>query len=280
MMQWTTKIAAKIVLSRLPVPRKLFNKLGIFRHGLNAEAAYAYGVFAKHYNLAMPPAGFSCLELGPGDALASAVLTCAFGGLTSIQCDVAFFARADPKIYQAIAVYSAEKGYPPPSLESATSLADVLRICNARYLTSGLASMREISTASVDFLFSHAALEHVRAAEFIDLMREMRRILKPSGVASHQVDLRDHLAESLNNLRFPDAIWESPLMADSGFYTNRISCSEMVTSMENAGFAVKLLEKSQWDLPPLPRSALSRRFRERSEDDLRTRGFLALCRPI
>lgn len=53
------------------------------------------------------------------------------------------------------------------------------------------------------------------------LADELGRVLKPDGICVHRVDLNDHLGGCLNNLRFTDAIWESVLFRESGFYANR-----------------------------------------------------------
>ncbi|MDP2763455.1 MAG: methyltransferase domain-containing protein [Brevundimonas sp.] len=267
------------MLSRIPAPRRLFNQLGIFRHGYNAQAEYAYDVFEKHFARVNPKPGFTCLELGPGDALASAVFTPAFGGSGSIQVDVAPFAREEIDIYLAMEALAKSRGRNPPSLAQVRSLNEILSVCNGEYLTSGLSSLREIPTASVDFVYSQAALEHVRANEFLETMKEMRRTMRTNGVASHHVDLKDHLDQGLNNLRFSDGVWESDLMAGSGFYTNRISCSEMKDLMEEAGFVVEIEDVRRWPVPPLPRKALAPRFRDRSDHDLTISGFVAVCRP-
>lgn len=79
---------------------------------------------------------------------------------------------------------------------------DVLAATNSQYFTDGLSSLRSIPTHSIDFIFSQAVLEHLRKHEFLDMMKELRRILKPTGICSHQVDLKDHLGGALNNLTF------------------------------------------------------------------------------
>lgn len=277
---WQAKIAAKIVLARVPVPRRLLNQLGVFRHGYNSQAEYALDTFEHHYNQVRPTAGFRCLEMGPGDSLASAVFTPAFGGEGSIQVDVAPFARGEIEIYRAMAALAASRGHVAPDISDARDLNDVLQVCNGRYLTRGLDSLREIPSESIDFVYSQAALEHVRAGEFLETMKELRRIMRPGATASHHVDLKDHLDRSLNNLRFTDGVWESSFMANSGFYTNRIGYSEMIEMMREAGFAVETEEVQRWPTPPLPRKVLAPRFRDRSDDDLTVSGFLAVCRPI
>ena len=103
-------------------------------------------------------------------------------------------------------------------------------------------------------------------------------MLKPSGIASHRVDLQDHLSGALDNLRFSDALWESDLFAGSGFYTNRIQYGEMLGLLEQAGFAVEDLGCRRWDRLPTPRARMARRFRELPDEELRVRGFDVLLR--
>lgn len=107
-----------------------------------------------------------------------------------------------------MATYLAERGLPAPDLEAAQNLDDVLEVCGAVYGTKGLASLKELPDRSVDPVWSRAVLEHIRRAKFAETMRELRRILKPGGVCSHGIDLQDHLAGALNNLRFPERIWD------------------------------------------------------------------------
>ena len=73
--------------------------------------------------------------------------------------------------------------------------------------------MKKIEDESIDYIFSHSVMEHVRKFEFDDLVDEMYRILRPRGVISHNINYKDHLDESLNNLRFSEEIWESNLFA-------------------------------------------------------------------
>ena len=109
-------------------------------------------------------------------------------------------------------------------------------------------------------------------------MRELRRVLKPSGIASHRVDLQDHLNGALNNLRFSEGLWESGFFAGSGFYTNRIQYSEMLGLLEQAGFAVESLGCRRWERLPTPRARMDSRFRDLPEEELRVRGFDVLLR--
>jgi hypothetical protein len=119
----------------------------------------------------------------------------------------------------------------------------------------------------------------VRREEFDETLRELCRVLRPGGVASHEVDLRDHLGGALNNLRFTERRWESRAFFRSGFYTNRIRFREMLRRFDRAGFAVALSEVWRWNGVPTPREGMAPEFRSLPADDLCVKGFTAILRP-
>lgn len=273
---WYGKIATKLILSRLPVEYRRLKKLGLFQHGKMEEPAYAYGVFTKHFDgagLRRPHDGFVGLELGPGDSLLTAMVAHAFGASAYYLIDVGAFAQADLNSYHAMAKFLEELGLAAPDIEGARSLESVISACGATYGTSGLASLRTIPDRSIDFIFSHTVLQHLRRADFLETMHQLRRVLRPGGVCSHVVDLRDMLGGSLNNLRFSESIWESDFMAESGFYTNRIRYSEMLDLFTRAGFRSEVVEKKCWDRLPTPRSKMVDPFRSLPEEELCVSGF-------
>jgi SAM-dependent methyltransferase len=272
------KIFAKVILSRLPMDYSFWSRLGVFRHGGNDKAEYAYRVFQQHLLRVSPPRGFVALELGPGDAVASAVITKAFGGSKSYQVDVGPYADRRLETYQNIANYCISNGKKVPDLSDANNFYDILNITKATYLTEGLKSLKEIPNESVDFIYSQSCLEHIILAEFDETIRETRRVLKPGGGASHWIDLQDHLDHGLNNLRFSPDLWESRLMADSGFYTNRLRRSQIVDIFQEAGFVCEIGPELKWSILPTKRKALHENFRALDEDDLLVRGFNILAR--
>src|SRR4029079_3513841 len=80
---WQLKVAAKIVLSRLPISYHTWSKLRLFRHGCMDESQYAFAIFERRFAHARARERqrkrFTILELWPGDSLASALLGKAFG---------------------------------------------------------------------------------------------------------------------------------------------------------------------------------------------------------
>lgn len=280
---WQAKIAAKLVFSRLPIGYGFWRRLALFRHGAMDQPAFAYEVFKWHFERVSFPrrsGGFVTLELGPGDSLFSAMIAYAFGASASYLVDVAPFARNDLKSYRAMANFLIEKGLSVPDMARISSLEELLAACAARYETSGLSSLRAIPDQSVDFVWSQAVLEHIRRAEFLDVLRELRRVIRNDGVCSHRVDLRDHLGNALNNLRFPERIWESDFMANSGFYTNRIRYSEMLRLFRQAGFEVETVVAERWDKLPTRRAKLSASFEHLPDDELCVSWFDVALRPV
>ena len=77
------------------------------------------------------------------------------------------------------------------------------------------------------------------------------------GVASHCVPIKDIIGGKLNDLRFSEGIWESPLMANSRFYTNRLRYSELLRLFREAGFEPEVVRKLQWETLPTPRRKMA-----------------------
>lgn len=278
---WWGKLLAKLVLSHLPVNYRVWQRLGLFRHGKMDHHAYLVGVFNSHLKRSgfeNGIAGKTILELGPGDSVGTA-LVAASQGARSILLDTGAYAVRNIGFYRSLASELSRLGLNPPDLSGVSSLEGVLKACNAIYLTQGLTSLSEIATGSVDLIFSHAVLEHVRRHEFDQTVRECRRVIVPSGKVSHRVDLEDHLGGGLNNLRFSHRIWESQPFVESGFYTNRLRCSEMINAFRASGFDVELLACNSYPELPISRRALNEEFVNWPDDELMIRGFTVVLNP-
>lgn len=278
---WWAKVAAKLVLSRLPFSYGFWRRAGLFVHGGMDRPAYAYDVFRAHFDrcrAVLDEAEFVCLEVGPGDTLFSALIARAHGAGRTLLVDAGRFARDDLAPYRAMSDYLVARGHRAVDVADCRNLSALLARCGAEYLTEGLASLQKIPSASVDWIWSQAVLEHIQAREFASFILELRRILKPGGIASHRVDLKDHLGGSLNNLRFADGVWESSLFAGAGFYTNRIRYTEMCRMFESAGFEVDVVGVDRWAELPLKRDSMNARFRTLPSDELCVQGFDVLLR--
>ena len=90
------------------------------------------------------------------------------------------------------------------------------------------------------------------------------------------MDLRDHLSESLNNLRFSESVWESNFFKSSGFYTNRIQLEEMKLIFSRCGFMYKIISVDSWNELPIQKKKLNNLFRGLSDDNLKVKVFNVL----
>lgn len=280
---WWMKIAGKLVLSRLPLSGAAWQRFGLFSPGAMHDPDYAIAVFEGHFRAAGAPAPeFAFLELGPGDSLASALIGRAHGAAGCWLVDSGAYASRDMAVYRRLSARlgTLHPGADLAAVERAADVDDMLAGLSARYLETGLAGLAEVPDASCDLVFSQAVLEHVPRAEFAATLAEIHRILKPGGVATHQVDFRDHLGGGLDNLRFSGELWEAPWFARrSGFYTNRLRLSEMTGMMEAAGFAVSVDRTSRWDRAPLAADRIAPGL-GRAEGDLRVwEAFIVLRKP-
>jgi SAM-dependent methyltransferase len=272
---WWFKMTAKGVLTRVPVPYGFWRRLGVFRHGTMDDLGYAERVAGHHLshgNGGLEP-GFTALEIGPGDSLLSAVCARAAGAGRTYLVDVGRFAVREVEPYRALARSLAERHLPAPDLDGVTSFDEVLERCGAVYLTGGVESMATLPSQSVDISWSQAALEHVRRSELEPLVNELYRVHRSGTVSSHRIDLRDHLANALNNLRFSERRWEGRLFAGSGFYTNRLRCSELLRLFGRAGFDAEAVSIDRWPVVPTPRARMVEPYRSLPDDELTIAGF-------
>ena len=274
MISWRLKLGAKLVLSRIPGGGFLWRQLGIFRLGEMETTAYALKIFRLHEKICSPeglPTDFTALELGCGDSVASSLIAAGRGARKTWLVDTGPYASRDVALYKKMAQELKSEGVSAPDISQARSFEDIVTACRGEYVTRGLESLRAIPSESVDFIWSHSVLEHVRKWEFLDTMSELRRVLKKTGRASHNVNLKDHLGEALNNLRFSEALWESDCFAGAGFYTNRLRYEQMLNLIAQAGFVIRSADTGKWDKIPTPREKLAEPFRSLPEDELLTR---------
>jgi SAM-dependent methyltransferase len=246
------------------------------------DTEYAINVFNSHAQragLLHKLRGKDMLELGPGDSIASAIIAASYGART-ILVDSGNFVRTDIECYRNLTSELTKRGLSPPDLSNCQSIDTVLEKCGARYMTGGLKSLEQIESTSIDRIFSQAVLEHIRKDDFRQTMQECYRVLKPEGISSHQVDLKDHLGGALNNLRFSDQVWESPFFVKSGFYTNRIRYNQMLKIFGDVGFSAEVTEKTQWNVLPISREKLAIEYRNIPDDDLSVSGFHVLLKKL
>jgi Methyltransferase domain len=278
---WWAKIGVKIALAKAPVSYELWRRIGIFRHGKMIEASYSQSIFESHMaSLAahVPIKPNTLLELGPGDSVSTAIWARARAIDATTLVDAGRFATTDVNAYQGALKLAGLENH---QAARASTIDDMLRLLGATYLCNGLTGLQSIPSGSIDAIFSNAVLEHVRRSEFVVTVRELFRIQRPGGVSSHQIDLRDHLGGALNSLRISHQCWESPLFSQSGFYTNRLRCSEIRSIFTDAGWEILGCNERRWPNQVTPRSALHADFQHFADEDLLVSGVrLVVRRPI
>ncbi len=279
---WWLKITIKIFLSFIPFKYDFWQKLGFFRHGSMDEASYLKRIISTHLNASKLSLddlqGKKIIEMGPGDSVSSAIVFSSYNAKT-ILIDADDFSVKDITQYKAISKELYEDGYAVKNIDHIKSFDEMLDAIGAKYMTNGLMSFSDIEDNSIDFIFSEAVLEHIHNDEFLPIMKECKRILKPHGVISHSIDLKDHLDYALNNLRFSETVWESKLFKRGGIYTNRISFQEMIELFESSGFIVDVKEVNRWEELPTPRKKMALPFRNYSDENLSVSEFRVLLTP-
>ena len=288
---WWLKIGAKIVLAPLPIPYAFWKRVGLFEHGDMNQPQRALETFLEHARTgdvlgregAVPQLrtqgdDYTVLELGPGDSLFTAVIARSLGASKTWLVDAGSFAMMAMQPYAELIDYLRQQGFQVPMMTLPQTSRDLLKDCQAEYLSDGVCSLAQVPPSSVDYCFSNAVLEHIPKGDFVLLAAELFRVMKPDGVSVHRVDLKDHLGGSLNNLRFTGATWEGDLLRKSGFYTNRIRFSEIVALFDRVGFDCQLPRVVRWDALPTPRAKLDEDFRHLPDDDLLVSGFDVVLR--
>ena len=278
---WWAKIIFKVLLSRLPVNYSIWKKLHIFKHGEMESFDYSKRIFEGHFqdmnrfNSISDPL---ILEIGPGDSLFSMIFSRKYSTNKFYFIDVDDFANKNVQLYKNLIKKLINDGYLEKfEIKAKFSFEELVSFSNAKYMTSGLNDLKKLKTESIDYIFSHSVLEHVRLFELEELISQIYRVIKPGGIISHNINYKDHLNESLNNLRFSEIIWESDLLANSGFYTNRVPAIKMHSLFKNIGFKILKESFGSWSKLPIPRSKISNDFISFSDKELSncTSSFIA-----
>lgn len=219
-------------------------------------------------------------ELGVGDSRFPVSIARAYGADKTYLVDVGDYCERDLSAYEGMAQKLADMGMEIRPEGGFRNFEHMLEHCHAVYLTDGLRSLMEIPDKEVDFVWSQAVLEHIREGEFSDVMAELRRISRDDGVGSHEVDLADHLGGALNNLRFSRRVWEAPLFADAGFYTNRIRYSQMLDYFRLAGFDADVFRVDNWDDVPTSQKNMVEPFSGLPDHELVVKVFEVNLHPM
>jgi SAM-dependent methyltransferase len=197
------------------------------------------------------PIAGSVLEIGPGGNLGALLMYLAAGCDRGVAFDVVPLVTDQQELYDAIT----------PDAAALSKRID--------YLTGAPIEQTSLPDNSFDIIFSSACLEHVAGPPAA--LRSIHRILKPGGVTTHSIDLRDHrdFTDPLAFLRHSESAWRAA--TSHRLVTNRWRASDWQRGFEAAGFVNVVVEPhAQTAVTDEMRSRFHRRFRSKDLTDLGT----------
>ncbi len=167
-----------------------------------------------------------------------------------------------------------------------SSLEELYRLYGIEYRSPADARATGLPSDSVDFISNTETFEHIPPEDILEIMKECKRVLKHGGVASCDIDLRDHFAyfdkgiTFYNFLKFGKSTWDivnSPLQ-----FQNRLRYPDYLTIVGNSGLELvhqKREMPSAEDLALLGSMRLSGDFRGKcSLDELGVKNLLLVAR--
>ncbi len=135
------------------------------------------------------------------------------------------------------------------------------------YQDKGLNSLNFLKDNFYDFVFSNSVMQHISKREVNETINNLSRISKLNSIHIHYIDFRDCFSGKKNNLIFNDDIWESKIIYNSGFYTNRIQFSDFLDIFKVNGLKVLDIQIKRFKEMPISRDKIYR-ANKISNDDL------------
>jgi SAM-dependent methyltransferase len=127
-------------------------------------------------------------------------------------------------------------------LRQSGDLGELLSNSHIEYYAPADACTTGLKPDSVDLVYSNSVLEHIPREVISLLMKESYQVLKPGGLALHNVGCNDHYAffdksiSFVNFLQYSEQkwrLWNNPIQ-----YQNRLRAPEFVDLTIQAGFEV------------------------------------------
>lgn len=138
-----------------------------------------------------------------------------------------------------------------------------------KYQTQVNALKTSFQDNTFDFISNTATLEHIPETELKGIFKECLRILKPGGILSCLIDLKDHYfyfdksISCYNFLKYSEPIWN--LFNSSIFYQNRLRYNDYIKIAANSGFSVveqKIDYPTETEINILENLKISKNIRE------------------
>lgn len=237
----------------------------------------------------LDPARSTFFEFGAGWDLAVPLTMAALGAGRQVVIDLHPLLRLDlvSDVARRIAEDHEALGLPMPSPDIlhdgeaalATRRIDYRAPCDARQ--TGL------EPGSFDVVSSTSTLEHIPTEEIGAILQESRRILRPGGMLSFEIDYSDHYSHGdrsigpYNFLQFSETEWGR--LSPSLHHQNRLRHSDYQTMFDAAGFELVDVDSGRPDQQrraDLDDLRLAPHFDTYDKDDLSIlEGWFLLRRP-
>ena len=155
-------------------------------------------------------------------------------------------------------------------INSINSLNDLEQHLGIKYISPLDAAKTEFPNASFDFISSSLVLEHIPAKAIESIFQENFRLIKPDGIISCFIDLKDHYSESdkdincYNFLKYSNRIWK--LVNSNIFYQNRLRFPNYLEIFKKIGFEIieyNFEEPDEDDYQILKNMKMSENFRNK-----------------
>lgn len=240
--------------------------------------AQTKGIFERH----MRSMGLTDLkdkvvcELGPGDSLYHGVLAWLSGAKQMYMLDIEDLAGSEAKFD----VSNIKTDRLMPVCKKGETWKSYLKKLNVNYLTDGIRSYYEVPDDTVDVLFSHTVLQHIRLDIFDETIKQMNRMCKTGCICSHKVDFRDMLGGGMNDLKIPTEKWESDLYRQMPNYVNRILYYDMIHIFEANGFELVGEPELTFRTDVIDKDKLIPEYRNKDDRELKITGAGFVCRKV
>lgn len=170
-------------------------------------------------------------------------------------------------------------------ISEACSLDEIYLAANLNYIVDPGGCLASIESSTYDFVFSMDVLEHVKAESLHSSIEAMYRILKPGGLAIHQIGVDDHLAHYDRKASMKQYLAFSPFewrlrFSNTVQYINLVSFDKFRELFAKAGFeqceAIADRRPDQIDMVKV-----NSHYRSQSQESLEAvRLFLVYRKPV